>query len=104
RLDVIGDALGSSFDKIKEKISINPSEYASGVKDEVMELYTKYRIIMDKMMPRPFRSFVGWYRRHTLLGNPTITSENYKLSIEELKEKVQKDEMAHAHKKVHENR
>ena len=103
RLDVIGDALGSSFDKIKEKISINPSEYASSVKDEVVELYTKYRIIMDKIVPSPIKSFTNWYRRHTLLGNPTITSENYKLNIEELKEKVHEDEMAHSHKKVREN-
>jgi uncharacterized membrane protein len=93
RLDVLGNAVGSSFDKIREKISINPSEYASGVKEEVMELYTKYRIIMDKVTTRPIKNFVNWYRRNTILGNPTITSDDYQNSIEELKDKVNHDQL-----------
>ena len=88
RVDVLSGALEKSFASIKEKINLNPSAYMSNVKDEVRELYTKYRILMDRLTPGPVRGFFDWYRNETILGNPGMVSDKFKLSLEEIKEKA----------------
>ena len=90
RLDVLSSSLEKSFNSAKEKISINPSAYVNDVKDEVFELYTKYRIMMEKMTPPPVKSFFDWYRNRTILDT-NMDSEEYKASLEELKERTFKD-------------
>nr|WP_297704676.1 putative ABC transporter permease [uncultured Butyrivibrio sp.] len=95
RMDVLSSALDKSFGVVKEKISLNPSEYVESVKDEVAELYTKYRIIMDKVAPHPVRNFFEWYKDRTIMGNPTMYSEKFKLSLEEVKEKASRFRNGH---------
>ncbi len=90
RLDVLSSSLEKSFNSAKEKISLNPSAYVNDVKDEVFELYTKYRIMMEKMTPPPVKSFFDWYRNRTILDT-NMDSEEYKTSLEELKERAFKD-------------
>lgn len=88
RVDVLSGTLEKSFASIKDKISLNPSEYMNNVKDEVRELYTKYRIMMDRLTPGPVKGFFAWYRNDTILGNPGMVSDKFKLSLEEIKEKA----------------
>ena len=85
RLDVISSSLEKSFNAAKEKISLNPSAYVNDVKEEVFELYTKYRIMMEKVTPSPVKSFFDWYRNRTILDT-NMDSEEFKTSLEELKE------------------
>ena len=89
RIDMLSDALDSSFDKVKEKIA-SSTEYVDNFRDEVTELYAKYRIIMDKLTPRPVKTFYEWYRTRTILGNPSMASEMFKNSLEEIRERAEK--------------
>lgn len=88
RIDVLGASLEKSFSTIREKIMTSPSDYVMGVREEVSELYAKYRIIKDRITPSPVKNFFEWYKERTILGNPTMYSERFKLSLEEIKEKV----------------
>ncbi len=89
RLDVLSSSLEKSFNSVREKISLNPSAYVNGAKEEVVELYTKYRVLMSRFTPpSPIRSFFDWYRNRTLLDNTNMYSEKFKLSLEELKERA----------------
>ncbi len=90
RIDALGSTLGKSFGVLREKIRLNPSGYVENVKEEVMELYSKYCILMDRLTPRPVRSFFDWYRNRTIAGNPTMVSDEFKQSLEEIKEKIAK--------------
>ena len=88
RVDALSATLESSFNKIREKINVNPSSYVNDVKDEISELYAKYRILMSKLTPEPIKGFFEWYREKTIQGNPSMVSEKFKFSLEEIKEKV----------------
>ena len=88
RVDALSATLESSFKKIREKINVNPSGYVNDVKDEISELYAKYRILMSKLTPEPIKGFFEWYRERTIMGNPSMVSEKFKISLEEIKEKV----------------
>ena len=87
RLDVLTSTLDKTFNAAKEKISLNPSAYVNEVKDEIFELYTKYRIITERFTPRPVKSFFEWYKNRTLLDT-NMDSEEFKASLEELKERA----------------
>ncbi len=88
RIDVLSSSLEKSFSTIREKIMLNPSDYVMGVREEVSELYAKYRIIMDRVTPSPVKNFFEWYKERTIMGNPTMYSEKFKFSLEEVKERV----------------
>ncbi len=88
RMDVLSSSLEKSFSLIREKIMLNPSDYVMGVREEVSELYAKYRIIMDRVTPSPVKNFFEWYKERTIMGNPTMYSEKFKFSLEEVKERV----------------
>ena len=90
RVDALSDVLEKSFKMIKEKMSLDPASYVGNVRDEVTELYAKYRVMMSRFTPGPVKSLMEWYRDRTIAGNPTMSSEDYKGSMEELKEKTPK--------------
>ncbi|MCR5558349.1 MAG: putative ABC transporter permease [Butyrivibrio sp.] len=87
RIDVLTSTLDKTFSAAKEKISLNPSAYVNEVRDEIFELYTKYRIITERFTPKPVKSFFEWYKNRTLLDT-NMESEEYKASLEELKERA----------------
>lgn len=89
-LDSISDSLEKSFGILKSKININPAAYMANVREEVLELYAKYKVIKARLTPGPVRNFFVWYRERTIAGNPTMSSENYKGNLEEVKEKIRK--------------
>ncbi len=90
RIDGLSDSLENSFGIIKEKININPAAYVGNVRDEITELYAKYKVIMARFTPGPVKNFFVWYRERTIEGNPTMSSDAYKGNLEEVKEKVRK--------------
>ena len=89
RLDVLSSSLDKTFSAAKEKISLNPSAYVNEVKDEIFELYTKYRIMSERFTPKPVKSFFEWYKNRTLLDT-NMDSDEFKASLEELKERASK--------------
>lgn len=90
RVDALSSSLEKTFGAFKDKMSINPTAYVSGVRDEVSELYVKYKVMMSRITPHPVRNFYEWYRERTILGNPTMTSMDYSSSFEEVKEITRK--------------
>ncbi len=90
RVDALSDSLENSFKVIKEKIALDPAAYVGNVREEVTELYAKYRVVMSKITPAPVRNFFEWYRERTIAGNPSMSSVNFTGSMEELKEKAKK--------------
>lgn len=90
RLDSLSDSLENSFKTIREKINLDPAAYVGNAREEILELYAKYKVIMARFTPGPVKSFFVWYRERTIEGNPTMSSENYKGNLEEVKEKVKK--------------
>ena len=89
-MDAISDSLENSFKAIKEKMALDPAAYVGNVREEVTELYAKYRVVMSKFTPAPVKNFFEWYRERTIAGNPTMSSVTSKESMEELKEKTKK--------------
>ena len=90
RVEVAANTLGKSFGILKEKISLNPSGYVENVKEEVLEMYGKYCVLMDRLTPKPAKSFFEWYRNRTIAGNPNMVSDDSKENMEEVKEKIVK--------------
>jgi uncharacterized membrane protein len=87
RFDVISSTLENTFSSIRERIKLDPSAYVESAKDEVGELYVKYRVILSKVTPSPVKNFFVWYRNRTIAGNPTMVSK-FRSSMEDIKEKV----------------
>ncbi len=90
RVDAISDTLEKTFSAIKERMSLDPASYVGNVREEVTELYAKYRVMMSKITPAPVRNLMEWYRERTIAGNPTMSSSAFKMSLEEVKERVAK--------------
>ncbi len=88
RIDVLSLSIENSFDSFKEKISLDPTAYVENVKEEVGELYTKYRVLMERLTPSPIKNFYDWYRNRTLIDNPNMVSKRFKNSLEEIKERA----------------
>ena len=91
RVDAISDRLEKSFVLVKEKMKMDPASYVGNAREEVLELYAKYRVMMSKITPGPVKNFFEWYRERTIAGNPTMSSEDYKVSMEEIKDKVNQE-------------
>ncbi len=88
RLDVLSSSLEKSFGMLKEKMAGNPAVYVENIREEVMELYAKYRVLSSKLTPAPVRSLLTWYKERTIEGNPTMASRDYNASLEEIKDKM----------------
>jgi len=90
RLDSLSDSLENSFKTIRDKINLDPAAYVGNAREEVLELYAKYKVIMARFTPAPVKNFFVWYRERTIEGNPTMSSETYKGNLEEVKDRVRK--------------
>lgn len=88
RIDALSSSLEASFGIIRQKMALDPGAYVSRVKEEVSELYVRYRVVMSKVTPAPVKNIYVWYRNRTIAGNPTMSSTMYKSSLEELKEQA----------------
>ena len=68
-------------------MKLDPGAFVGNAREEVLELYAKYRVLMARFTPRPVKGFFEWYRERTIAGNPTMFSTEYRSSMEEVKEK-----------------
>ena len=90
RIETISYSLERTFGVAKEKMKLDPGAFVGNAREEVLELYAKYRVMMSRLAPAPVRSFFEWYRERTIAGNPTMSSIEYSTSMEEMKEKSKK--------------
>ncbi len=90
RVEAISENLEKTFALAKEKMKLDPSAFVGNAREEVMELYAKYRVMMARFTPGPVKNFFEWYRDRTIAGNPTMSSDEYGSNMEEMKEQAKK--------------
>ena len=84
----------SMLEHLKDMTLSKPSAYLESVKEELLELKTKYAINVE--LGSRLSSIRDFFQRNLLRGNPTMTSEEYGDELEELKQKAgrKKDEQS----------
>ncbi len=70
---------------IKEAARTKPSEYLESVKEELLELKTRFAVNLE--LRKYFAGLKDFFQRDMIRSNPGMTSRRYKESLEELKEK-----------------
>ncbi len=83
RIDELMDGIEARFNSFKERIRINPSEFMDDVRDEIMELRSKYTV--EKEHRLQFKRLKDFYQRALIKGNPTMYSRRFEEALEELK-------------------
>lgn len=90
RYDALASSLEKSFGTLKEKMAMDPGSYIGNVREEVTELYAKYRVLASKFTPGPVKSIYEWYRERTIAGNPTMASDEFNASLQEMKDRIRR--------------
>lgn len=83
RIDELMDNIEEKFNALKERVRINPSEFMDDVRDEIMELRSKYTV--EKEHRLQFKRLKDFYQRALIKGNPTMRSRRFEEALEELK-------------------
>lgn len=86
RIDELMDSIEEKFNALKERVRINPSEFMDDVRDEIMELRSKYTV--EKEHRLQFKGLKDFYQRALIKGNPTMRSRRFEEALEELKKAV----------------
>lgn len=80
------NGIESKLESLKNAVQTGPSEYLESVKEELLELKTRYAVNLE------IRNRLGrlkdFFQRDMLRSNPTMTSVKFKEALEELKQKT----------------
>lgn len=79
-------SIESKLESIKNAALTKPSEYLEGVKEEVFELKTRYTLNVE--LSNRLSAIRDFFQRDMLRSNPTMTSDKFEDSLEELKQKA----------------
>lgn len=94
----IGDVksgIESKLESLKTMVVSKPTEYLESVKEEVLELKTKYAVnVADRNRLGRLRDF---FQRDMVRSNPGMTSKRYHESLEELKAEIRKKKAKREH-------
>lgn len=74
------------LESIKTMAVTKPSEYLESMKEEILELRTKYKMNLEHR--NRLSSLTDFFQRDLIRSNPGMTSVKFKESLEELKAKV----------------
>lgn len=80
------DSIEERFSKIKDYLKMSPSELLEDVKDEIMELRTKY--FVEKEHRVQVKRIKDFFERDMIKGNPDMQSRRFAEALEELKRAV----------------
>ncbi len=83
RMDDLMESIEGKFNAVKERIKRNPSEFLEDVREEIVELRSRYTIEKEHRMQ--FRRLKDFYQRNMIKGNPTMYSQRFGEALEELK-------------------
>lgn len=86
-LDTLSSGLESRFSRLKENMQQRPA-YFENVRDEITELRTRYRVMLEELPKPSLKSFSEAYKRGRIKGNPGMVSAKFRESLEELKERM----------------
>lgn len=91
RMDDLMEDLEEKFDSIRGRIRTGSTEFAEDVKEELIELRSKY--FVEKEHRLQFKRIKDIYQRSLLRGNPSMRSVKFEEALEELKKAA--DEKLH---------
>lgn len=86
RADELMESIESKLGALKERIKVHPAEFVDDMRDEIVELTSKY--MFEKEHRLQFRRLKDFYQRALLKGNPTMYSKYFGEALEELKKAV----------------
>lgn len=86
RVDELISGIEERLSGIKEKIQSGVAVYPDSLKEEIMELGTKYKINVENRMQ--LKNLTDFYKRQMIKGNPMMVSRKFKNTLQELKEAV----------------
>lgn len=86
RTEELMDSLEEKFNRIKERLITEPGEFVGDVRDELMELRSKY--LVEKEHRLQFGRIKDFYQRNLIKGNPGMRSKHFNDALEELKKAV----------------
>lgn len=83
RMDDLMEDLEKKFDSIRGRIRAGSTEFAEDVREEIIELRSKYFVEKDHRLQ--FKRIRDIYQRSLLRGNPSMRSVKFEEALEELK-------------------
>ncbi len=86
RTEELMDSLEEKFARIRESLSIDPGAFMDDVKEELMELRSKYLVEREHRIQ--FSRIKDFYQRSIIKGNPGMYSAKFNEALEELKKAV----------------
>lgn len=85
-IDELKSGIEDKFESLKNLTITKPSEYLESVKGEVIELIKKYTVNVE--LRKRLGSIRDFFQRDLLRSNPSMTSDQYQESLEELKQQT----------------
>lgn len=83
RMDELTESIEEKFASLKERFRISPPEFMTDVREEIMELRSRYSV--EKEQRRQFKGLKDFYQRSLIKGNPGMYSKRFAEALEELK-------------------
>ena len=75
-------------ESLEDKLSEIQAERLEKYREEIVQLREKFHESVGKW--KSHHDLSGFYRKHMILGNPTMVSEKFRAALEELKETLKK--------------
>lgn len=72
---------------IKERVQSEVSSYPDHIREEILELRTKYKVNVE--MRFQLKNLKDAYKRQKIKGNPSMVSKKFKEALQELKDSVE---------------
>ena len=86
RMEDLKSSIEVKLEALKNVVLAKPTEYLESVKEELIDLKTKYAVnLADRNRLGKIRDF---FQRDLIRSNPTLRSNKYRESLEELKQKT----------------
>lgn len=88
RMEDLKEGIEERLDRLRSLTQNKPTEYLSGVKEEVLELGRRYAgSVEERLRIGALRDF---FQRDLIRSNPTMSSKKYAEALEELKERFKR--------------
>ena len=89
RMEDLRAGVGENLERIRDLAQSRPTEYLSGVKEELAELRSRYfNNVEERYRLSTLKDF---FQREIIRSNPTLSSEKYAEALKEVKDKLESD-------------
>lgn len=90
KFEEVKAGIESRLESIKSLAQTKPSAYLESVKEEILELKTKYAVNLE--LRKHMSVLKDFFQRDMIRSNPGMTSEEYEEALEELKDRISGEE------------